>query len=144
MFLCESGGRLSSMDAKPFEFWKPHLLDAQAGAWHRLRAALGNAIGPVPPINWNKRLTVTAGMAYFDRSIVSLSPKIFQVYPEGFILDIIPHELAHIAAFRAFKDTGHGQGWKRAMDALGITRKDRRCWSDESMLECREMFWRNK
>lgn len=132
------------METQSFDFWAPHLNRAHKKAWADLVSAYGPGVGALPAAKWNKRLTSTAGRAFVEKGVIELSPKIFQVYPEGYILDIIPHELAHVAAFRFFQDDGHGKGWHRMMDTLGITRKDRRCWTEANMLKCREIFWRDK
>jgi predicted SprT family Zn-dependent metalloprotease len=130
------------METKDFEFWKPHLLSSQVKAWNTLEGSFGKGVGKLPAGKWNTRLRSTAGRAIIEKGYIELSSKLFQVYPEGFIIDIIPHELAHIAAYRVFQDDGHGKGWHSMMDALGITRKDRRCWTHANMLECRQMFWK--
>lgn len=142
--LCHNQG-FGGFDMRDFEFWKPHLQRAHADAWRTLRAHFPG-IGVMPPAKWNNRLTKTAGRAHGDwkgeAAFVELSTKIFRVWPEGFILEIIPHELAHVAAMRRFDDWGHGKGWKACMGALNMLEPGAVYWSEQKMLAHRKNFWK--
>lgn len=121
-----------------FDLWRPHMRKAHIDSWNKLRHTFGNAVGPCPAVEWSNRMTATAGVAYVEKGFIRLSNKLFWQYPEGFILEIVPHELAHVAAFRRFNDCGHGKGWKDCMEALGIT--PHRCWSPSRMIQHRKTF----
>lgn len=73
-----------------------------------------------PPIKLNNRLKTTAGRAFFEANYIDLSPELFWEHTENFTQDTIPHELAHIAAYRVFGDEGHGTGWKMTLQRVGI------------------------
>lgn len=121
-----------------FALWKPHLRASHLGAWRTL-GRLGQ-VGAIPGVEWSKRMTKTAGVALLEDGKIRLSSPLFWQYPEGFIVEIVPHELAHIAAFRIFGDNGHGQGWRQCMQALGLDHPGARCWSVERMLKHRRDF----
>lgn len=125
-----------------FEIWRPHLRKAHVDAWEKLRYAFGNSVGECPAVEWSNRMTATAGVAYVEKGFIRLASKVFWKYPEGFILEIVPHELAHIAAWRRFEDDGHGKGWKNCMESLGIPAH--RCWSPDRMAIHKQTFWADK
>lgn len=125
-----------------FDTWRPHMRAAHVGAWAKFRDALGVRVGACPGVEWSNRLKKTAGLALLEEGKIRLSSPIFWQYPEGFILEIVPHELAHIAAFRAFGDEGHGSGWKQCMEILEIPAH--RCWSSARMRTHRVNFWKDK
>lgn len=127
--------------AQNFEMWRPHMRKAHIEAWSKLREKLP-CIGGIPSVEWSNRMTKTAGMAYVEEGFIRLSSKVFWQYPEGFILEIVPHELAHIAAWRAFKEGGHGKGWKTCMGFLEIPAH--RCWEPARMRAHRVTFWKDK
>ena len=87
--------------------------------WAKLRKELGD-IGGIPRVEWSNRLTKTAGLAFCLEGFVRLSAPIYRKYPLGFVCEILPHELAHIAAWRAFGDRWHGKGWKHSMRVIGL------------------------
>lgn len=73
-----------------------------------------------PPIKLNNRLKTTAGRAFLEHNYVDLSVELFWEYTEEFTQDTIPHELAHIAAYKVFGDEGHGNGWRTTLQRAGI------------------------
>lgn len=73
-----------------------------------------------PPIKLNNRLKTTAGRAFFEENYIDLSTELFWEHTENFTQDTIPHELAHIAAYKVFGDEGHGMGWKMTLQRVGI------------------------
>lgn len=97
------------------------------------------AIGAMPIIEMNARLTSTAGRAWVNMSghapheveKIDLSCYLMERNPDNFRLDTIPHELAHFIAYRVYGDKGHGQGWKYTMQELGIPNAQR-CHSMET------------
>lgn len=111
-------------------------------AWDKLRRAFGDSVGDIPSVQWSSRMTKTAGLAYIEEGFIRLSSPVFWKYPEGFILEIVPHELAHIAAWRRFKEGGHGKAWKDCMLALGL--EPHRLWEPARMLQHRVNFWKDK
>lgn len=115
-----------------------HFQNAFIDAWARLRAYSPKA-GPIPGLEWSKRMTRSAGMAYIEEGKIRLSVPLYHQFPEGYILEIVPHELAHVAAWRIFQDPGHGEGWKRCMhDALGL--QPNRLWAEARMLQHRRRW----
>ena len=76
---------------------------------------------------FNPRLRSTAGRAFLETGVIELNQKLFNENKDAFMLDTIPHELAHIVAYQVFADKGHGYGWYSVMTTLGIEGK--RCHS---------------
>lgn len=73
-----------------------------------------------PSIKLNNRLKTTAGRAFFEENYIDLSTELFWEHTLNFTQDTIPHELAHIAAYKVFGDEGHGRGWKMTLQRVGI------------------------
>lgn len=70
---------------------------------------------------WHTRLSGTcAGQADLRNNVLLFNPDIFLRNKEHFLKIIVPHEVAHLVAFRVFGDTGHGPDWKRVMVRLGL------------------------
>jgi SprT protein len=68
----------------------------------------------------NGRLTSTAGRAFLQEGRLEFSKTLYTQNVEAFLNDTVPHELAHIVAFRVFGDKGHGVHWKHVMNFLGF------------------------
>lgn len=69
----------------------------------------------------------TAGKAHLSANRVMINEGLYVRNKEDFINGTLPHEVAHLAAFRAFNDRGHGLGWKRVMRDFGL--EPQRCHS---------------
>lgn len=88
--------------------------------WNRLAKIYGN-IGDKPVIILNNRLRTTAARAWLEEGKVDLCTRLLRRYPDEFFTQTLPHELAHIVAYRVFGYTGaHGVPWKKVMRALGL------------------------
>jgi predicted SprT family Zn-dependent metalloprotease len=76
----------------------------------------------VPTVLYSNRLKTTAGQAYCEAypQYIELSTEMLWYNLPEFERVIIPHELAHLAAFSAFADCGHGDGWRTVMHSLGL------------------------
>jgi predicted SprT family Zn-dependent metalloprotease len=65
----------------------------------------------------NPRLTSTAGRAFLNgeptEHYIDLSCYLSEKYPVDMQEDTIPHELAHIIAWRLFQEPRHGAAWKQ-------------------------------
>ena len=72
----------------------------------------------MPTIEFNKRLTSTAGRAWHDRNYIDISYKLYQENVQAFEMDTIPHELAHIIACKYFQSTGHDNAWRYVYQTL--------------------------
>ena len=118
-----------------------HWKEAVRASWAKLRA-VDARVGACPRVEWSKRMTRCAGMAYIEEGFIRLSAPIWFKYPEGVILEIIPHELAHVAAWRAFNEPGHGNAWKECMRALGL--EPHRLWSEARMRQHRARWVREQ
>lgn len=102
-----------------------HLKAKASLAWFYERAV--NLYGPVikPPIlSYNLRGTC-AGLAVYLSNEVRLNPVLFRENPEFFLSETIPHELAHLLAFKVYghKIKPHGAEWKSIMRSLGVAPK---------------------
>jgi SprT protein len=80
-------------------------------------------MGYVPDLTWNPRLRVTAGVAYYKKGAIALSPKVLAT--EEKLENTLKHEYAHLLAVHRHgrRGTGHGRAWRQAMADLGIEPK---------------------
>ena len=62
----------------------------------------------------------TAGRAWLGQWRIQLNEQLCKENMEDFMNDTIPHEVAHLIAYKVFGDDGHGDGWKSVMRALGL------------------------
>ncbi len=98
-----------------------YLAEHNARNWWRKGVKIfGAEIGEMPEVKMNSRLTSTAGRAFIhsDPQYIDLSCYLMVRYMDEFFEDTIPHELAHIIAFRMFECSGHGPEWKRVATEL--------------------------
>lgn len=72
-----------------------------------------------PRIEWVVCGT-TAGKAWLGQWRIQLNEQLCKENIEDFMQDTIPHEVAHLIAYKVFGDDGHGDGWKSVMRALGL------------------------
>ena len=72
-----------------------------------------------PTVKINNRLKTTAGRAWYDLHMIDLSQELLTEHPEHFLMDTIPHEVAHLVAGIVYQDYGHGQGWKKVLSLMG-------------------------
>ena len=80
-------------------------------------------------VEFNNRLTSTAGRAFYETGRIELSKKLYEQNVEAFFADTIPHEFCHLVAYRAFNECGHGPMWKHVMRTMGY--EPTRCHSYE-------------
>jgi SprT protein len=60
-----------------------------------------------------------AGLAHLQINHMSFHPELFIRNKQSFFDDTIPHEVAHLVAYKVYKDNGHGIGWQTTMRKLG-------------------------
>lgn len=95
-------------------------------SWDKLGKAYGQAaLGAIPDLTMNNRLKSTAGRAWIESGKIDLSTKLMLNFPREFIMQTIPHEAAHIAAYRVFgygmaRGESHGKPWQDCMLALDL------------------------
>ena len=77
----------------------------------------------------NGRLTSTAGRAFIAEGRMDFSKVLYSQNEEAFLADTVPHEFAHIVAYRVYGSTGHDASWRKVMEMLGYT--PTRCHSYE-------------
>lgn len=84
----------------------------------------------VPSLQW-KAYRVTAGMAYYRKGIIGLSPLVLK--DEAAVLETLGHEYAHLLAVarHGTKAANHGPHWQRAMRDLGLEPKVRHTYQVE-------------
>ena len=92
--------------------------------WKKAESIFGN-IGPIPLIKMNARLTATGGRAFIQDGYIDLSCYLMTNNPDYYHADTIPHELAHMIAWRLYQDRGHGKAWKYV--ALNLYGANNRC-----------------
>lgn len=78
-----------------------------------------NAEFDFPKIEWVV-CGSTAGRAWLGQWRIQLNEQLCKENLEDFMNDTIPHEVAHLIAYKVFGDDGHGEGWKSVMRALGL------------------------
>lgn len=76
-------------------------------------------IAPSFVIKTNMRTDIL-GQALIEYNHIRLNEKFFKINFSLFLSDIIPHELAHVAAWQLFKCENHGIGWKKCCKILKI------------------------
>lgn len=70
-------------------------------------------------IEWNNRLTSTAGRAYFDEHKIMLSTKLYLVASQMQRDLVSAHEAAHLVAYYQSLEKSHGPYFKKAMTKAG-------------------------
>ena len=99
---------------------------AVARAWDRLALRWPVAkLGTVPTITINGRLKTTAGRAWPETGEIDISKTLMIDFTRQIITETIPHECAHIAAYRIFgygikRGESHGEPWAMMMQDLGL------------------------
>lgn len=78
-----------------------------------------NAEFDFPRIEWCM-IGTTAGRAWLGQWRIQLNEQLCKENLEDFINDTVPHEVAHLVAYKVFGDDGHGDGWRSVMRALGL------------------------
>jgi SprT protein len=75
-----------------------------------------------PALEW-RRYSVTAGMAHYQKGVISLSAVVLK--EPGQVRETLLHEYAHLLAFdrHGRSGAGHGRHWKQAMVDLGLEPK---------------------
>ena len=88
--------------------------------------SLARSIWPTQLDNWQKPVWntklrgTTAGRAYLQTNIFRINPELYVQNREHLLLTTVPHEIAHLVAYRVFGDRGHGNGWKTVMRRFGL------------------------
>lgn len=101
------------------------MVEASVAYWWRKLYCQWPELGSVPPYaavcNRTKaRLGYANLLPGGSRSGVVFSSKWLGEYPNLFEREVIPHELAHVAAWELFGDDVHGAGWHTVMLMLSL------------------------
>lgn len=85
--------------------------------WDKLRAVYPDIQIRYPAIIVNKRLKTKAGQAFTWKNpqYIEISYELLMEHGEKLINWLVPHELAHLAAYTVYDDNMHGIGWKTVM-----------------------------
>ena len=75
---------------------------------------------PEPSIEFNKRLSSTAGRCFYEHNKIDISWKLFEIDQREILEQTVPHELAHQVSWNLFKAPGHCAIWKGIMVAYGL------------------------
>lgn len=94
------------------------------------RLAAAFPLGYPPVLQW-KPYRVTAGMAYYRKGVIGLSPLVLK--DEAAVRETLGHEYAHLLAVarHGVKAANHGPQWQRAMRDLGLEPKVRHTYMVE-------------
>jgi len=73
-------------------------------------------------VQWNPRLTATAGRATYREGLVELSTQILPAAGPEAVHTVVVHELAHLRAYARYgaAGTGHGRHWCATMRSFGV------------------------
>ena len=73
-----------------------------------------------PEMAWDLR-GQAAGQANARRNLIRFNRELAERYPDEFVAQTVPHELAHLVAFKKFGGNirPHGREWRAVMIALG-------------------------
>lgn len=63
------------------------------------------------------------GWALYKKWRIRLNWILLGENTKDFLAQTVPHEVAHLVAYKVFGETGHGTGWKRVMRFFGIEPK---------------------
>ena len=91
-----------------------------AAVWAELREIFPELARTSIGVKINARLRSTAARCFLEHGYIDVNPRMMAANMDEFIRVIIPHELAHQAAYDLFDDCGHGQAWKDIMIMLGL------------------------
>lgn len=90
----------------------------------------------LPPVIINSRLRTTAGRCFYQRTKagyicvkVDFNKTLMEANKTDFIVDTIPHELAHAMDKIVFNNKGHGSTWRECFRAITNGREPTRCHS---------------
>ena len=75
--------------------------------------------GPMPSFDLKLRGRAV-GKAYLDYNFFRINREMAQREGDALINRTVPHEIAHLIAWKICKDKGHGEGWKKVMRLLGL------------------------
>lgn len=96
----------------------------QQAAMRRLRTDLAQANAilktnyPEPNLNYQQKGTV-AGTAHYQNWQISLNSVLLLENGQSFIDEVVPHELAHLLAYRHFgRVSPHGKEWQYMMEQV--------------------------
>jgi predicted SprT family Zn-dependent metalloprotease len=80
-----------------------------------------NGSAPDCRIAYNERFSNSAGRITYGRKplLIELSPKHFRKHPEA-LEETLLHEMVHAWCYERFRDTGHGQRFRRKMRECGL------------------------
>jgi SprT protein len=89
--------------------------------WHRLaRKHKKLRSFPIPSVCVSGSLKKSLGLTHFEDNKIKLSKQFFNDNINLFMSDIIPHEVAHIAAYLLYNDIAHGKKWEKIMRDLSL------------------------
>lgn len=79
---------------------------------------------PMPTVSFDLRGKV-GGQAFLNKNHVRINAVLFNENVDEFLHQIIPHEVAHLVAYRKFGKniSPHGEEWQRVMKAFGLDPK---------------------
>lgn len=62
----------------------------------------------------------TAGTATLQKNHIRINPALYIRNKKDMLEQTVPHEVAHLVAWRVFHDKGHQAGWKSVMGHFGL------------------------
>lgn len=98
--------------------WERRVAPIAVAWWEYATHLFSDAIGAMPEVSINSRLTATAGRASLQTGKIELSAYFLENYVEDMLNNTLPHELTHIIAYRMYGEENHGKAWKLAAMAL--------------------------
>lgn len=81
-------------------------------------------LGIKPVLDFNLYRKDTIGLAHYIKNMIKLNPVYLAAGDaellDHMLTDTIVHEICHFAAYRCFKERGHGYFWKECMHRMGM------------------------
>lgn len=92
--------------------------------WMQAEQKFGKKMGIKPNLNFDLYRKSAIGLANYTKNMIKLNPVYLASGNEDLynhiLDDTIIHEVCHFAAYRCFKERGHGYYWKECMHRMGV------------------------
>lgn len=92
--------------------------------WFEAELLFGKKMGIRPVLDYNLYRKDAIGLAHYVKNMIKLNPVYLiggdkELY-DHILDDTIVHEVCHFAAYRVYRERGHGYYWKLCMSKMGV------------------------
>jgi predicted SprT family Zn-dependent metalloprotease len=92
--------------------------------WALAETLFGKKIGIKPVLDFNLYRKNAIGLAHYIKGMIKLNPVYIAAGDVDLLnymlTDTVIHEICHFAAYRVYKEHGHGYYWKLCMSCMGV------------------------